>query len=339
MEEHIREVWTMQDHVENLAAIDAGTVEERRHDPDLLELEDDLLGRDGGRSRPREAARPVAGKRALRVQREQRAETETRYERGRSAARDHPSAVEQDHSIAQALRFLHEVRAVQDRSPAGGERALELVDAFPRLRVDADGRLVEQHDAGSVQDAAGQIEAPRHPARVFGDRIVGSAFETDERERSRDRRAGCAAIETLERREVGEVFPRGEGRVDGHPLRDETEGPPRTPRAGRERVPGHLDLTRRLREQRRDDGERGRLAGAVRAEQRHDLARPHLEAHAVEGAARAIGLDDVTAQDGSTHRTSSLTSCRSTATSDERSAAWARDSTLKAKGDKGCRLL
>jgi len=80
MEEHVREVWTMEDHVENLAAIDAGTVEERRHDPDLLELEDDLLGRYGGRSLPREAARPAAGRRALRVQREQRAETETRHE-------------------------------------------------------------------------------------------------------------------------------------------------------------------------------------------------------------------------------------------------------------------
>src|SRR5262249_61773460 len=113
MEEHVREVWTMEDHIENLAAIDTRTVEERRDDPDLVEFEDDLLGRDGGRSRPHDAARPAAGKRALRVQREQRAETETRHELCRSAARDHPSAGEQDHSIAQALRFLHEARAVQ----------------------------------------------------------------------------------------------------------------------------------------------------------------------------------------------------------------------------------
>jgi len=50
MEEHVREVWTMEDHVENLAAIDAGTVEERRHDPDLADVFFHLTGhelRDG----------------------------------------------------------------------------------------------------------------------------------------------------------------------------------------------------------------------------------------------------------------------------------------------------
>src|SRR5262249_17190070 len=157
-------------------------------------------------------------------------------------------------------------------------------------------------------DAAGEVQAPRHAARVLSDGVVGAALETDQRERACDRRTGPAPIETLERGEVGEGFPPGERRVDGHARRDEAERPPGASRAGREHVPGYLDVTRRLRQQRREDRERGRLAGAVRAEQRHDLARRDLEAHAVEGAPRTIGLHHVPAEDGSAHRTTSLTS-------------------------------
>src|SRR5262249_59272636 len=121
---------------------------------------------------------------------------------------------------------------VQDRAAVGGERALELIDSFPRLRVDADGRLVEQDDAWSVHDAAGKVQTPRHSTRVLGDLFVGSAFEADQREGARDRRAGCPSVETLERGEVGKVLTRGERRVDGHALRYEAEGPAREPRAG-----------------------------------------------------------------------------------------------------------
>src|SRR6266481_3340587 len=57
------------------------------------------------------------------------------------------------------------------------------------------------------------------------------------------------------------------------------------------------------------------IARAVRAEQRDDLPRAHLEADAVERAARAIDLHDVTADDGGAHR---ATGSRPTATSDTR---------------------
>src|SRR5437879_13747946 len=47
--------------------------------------------------------------------------------------------------------------------------SLELVDVAPdvaaRLRVEADGRLVEEEDSRRVEEAAGDLEAPLHAAR------------------------------------------------------------------------------------------------------------------------------------------------------------------------------
>ena len=49
-------------------------------------------------------------------------------------------------------------------TPVGAQVGEHVVDAVAALRIDADGRLVEQHDARPVHDAAGDVEAAPHAA-------------------------------------------------------------------------------------------------------------------------------------------------------------------------------
>jgi hypothetical protein len=94
----------------------------------------------------------------------------------------------------------------------------------------------------------------------------------------------------VEAAEQLEVLAAGEHLVDRVVLAGQPD-----PAADRGRVPRHVEArdrgAARVRPQERgEDPHRGRLAGAVRADQRADAARGHREVEPVEGGGGAEGL-------------------------------------------------
>jgi hypothetical protein len=79
--------------------------------------------------------------------------------------------------------------------------------------------------------------------------------------------------------------------VEERAVRDEAERALGFLGLGREVVAVDRNAARGRLQQTGDHPDRGGLAGAVRAQEAVDLARPHVEADAVDRAERAEGLD------------------------------------------------
>src|SRR5262249_25030080 len=169
------------------------------------------------------------------------------------------------------------VRAVEDRRAVAGERPDRVEDALARLGVDAHDGLVEERDGGTMEDAAGEVQASLHAAREARGRLGPAPRGAARGERLPDRPGGGPTGETGRTGEEAEVLARRQRRIDRELLRHETERAAREAGFAREPVAGDLDRPPVERPQRREDAERRRLAGAVRAEQRDDLPRGDRE--------------------------------------------------------------
>ena len=76
--------------------------------------------------------------------------------------------------------------------PSRGEALDALEDRVAALRVDADGRLVEDEQPRAVQQADADVEPPLHAARVGLGLVVGAVGQADHVEHLVDARAGLA---------------------------------------------------------------------------------------------------------------------------------------------------
>ena len=83
----------------------------------------------------------------------------------------------------------------------------QAVDQRPQLRADLrvepDGRLVEQHQVGLVHEPAGQQQPAAHPARELVDRVAAARLQAREIEPALDR--GMHVGDPVKAREHGEV--------------------------------------------------------------------------------------------------------------------------------------
>ena len=73
------------------------------------------------------------------------------------------------HGVGEALRLLDVVRGHEDRRALGAQRVDERPELLPHLRVEADGRLVEQDEPGPVDERPRDQQAPAHAARELVD--------------------------------------------------------------------------------------------------------------------------------------------------------------------------
>src|SRR5260370_28353207 len=79
-----------------------------------------------------------------------------------TARSDNRSVVDQNDAIAKPLCFLHVMGAVKYRRAIGCGGSYRFEDALTRLRIDADGRLIEKQSGGPMEHNASQIETPLH---------------------------------------------------------------------------------------------------------------------------------------------------------------------------------
>ena len=118
------------------------------------------------------------------------------------------AVVDHDHAIGQPLGFLHVMRRVEERLAAPLEGLEVVEDRVAALRIDADGRLVEQQDIGVVENPGGEIEAPLHAAAEVLDAIADAIAEADEIDRRGDRGVERAAGQAEQRAEEPQVVAR-----------------------------------------------------------------------------------------------------------------------------------
>ena len=95
--------------------------------------------------------------------------------------------------VAEALGLLDVVRRHQDRDALAAQPVDQRPQLLAHLRVQPDGRLVEQHEPRLVDQRAGDQQPPAHAARELVDLRVAAVGEVRDVERALDRRRALGA--------------------------------------------------------------------------------------------------------------------------------------------------
>ena len=167
-----------------------------------------------------------------------------------------------------------------------------LPQAQPAARVEAGGRLVEEQHRRLCDERGGEVEAAAHPARVGLGRSSAGVDEVEALEQLAAAGLGVPAAGAVEPSDHRQVLEAGEVFVDRRVLAGEPD-----PLAQRGSVVAHVEAEHARAagvglQQRGEDAHERRLAGAVRAQQPHDLALPDGQVDAVERAHLAEALDE-----------------------------------------------
>ena len=119
------------------------------------------------------------------------------------------------HRVGEALGLLDVVRRHQDRRALAAQAVDQRPQLLAHLRVEADGRLVEQHEPRAVHERAGDQQPPAHAARELVDPRVAAVAQVGDLERALDRRPALGARDPVEVREDEQVLLDGQRRRRG----------------------------------------------------------------------------------------------------------------------------
>ena len=108
-------------------------------------------------------------------------------------------------------------------TPAVRDLGEQVAEAHALLGVEADGRLVDDHELRIAEQRLGDADALPHAARVAAEAPVGGAVEVDELEQLAHAAVELDAREALQPPEVEEELARGQPVVDAEVLRQVAE--------------------------------------------------------------------------------------------------------------------
>ena len=182
--------------------------------------------------------------------------------------------------------------------PSPIERADDLPHLVARARVEAGGRLVEEHQPRGDDDARGDVEPAPHAAGVVLDLAAGGVGDAERVEQLVGAVLRRPARVAEQPRHQDQVLAAGEVLVDGGELPGEADEAAHRVGLGDDVVPEHARAAAVGDQQRGEHLDRGGLAGAVGAEHAVDGAAGHGEVDAVDGAGRSEGLDEAGGLDG-----------------------------------------
>ena len=135
-----------------------------------------------------------------------------------------PPLVDDPDAVAEPLRLLHVVGRVEDRHPLLAEGLDARQDRVPALRIDADGRLVEDEQLRPVEEADGDVQAALHAARELLGPVLRPVGQADDLEELGDPVAQRPAAHAVELAEEDEVLAGGQVRVDRQVLGHVADG-------------------------------------------------------------------------------------------------------------------
>jgi hypothetical protein len=170
------------------------------------------------------------------------------------------------------------VRRVDDgRAAVAGEPRDELPEPLALPRVQRRRRLVEQQHGRLAEQPDGDVDALAVAARQRPDRVAGAIHQVGLRQHPLDPPVHFRDL--LQPREQAQVLAHRQLRVDRRLLRHPAD------LAAVERHPSG-----RRPQRAREDLQQRRLAGAVRSDDRQQLAGRRAERDVLERAPRAVGL-------------------------------------------------
>ena len=208
---------------------------------------------------------------------------------------EQPSVVHDADAVGQVGDLGEDVARHEDGDAAlACQRAKQLADLDDAGRVQRVGRLVQDEQVGVVQQRPGQREPLPVAEREHAGATVGVVLEVHEPDGLADRlprRSGQPALDL-------EVLAHGEVGVGGRAL-DEVADAAEDLALARTHPPAeHLDVAGARADEAEQHADRGRLAGAVPAEEPVDLAAPDRQVERVDGAHVAVALGEAVRGDG-----------------------------------------
>ena len=211
-------------------------------------------------------------------------------QRRRAVEREQP-LVKHGDAVGQPLRFVEIVRRDEDRASCRAPLVEQASDAASDLGIEARGRLVEQQDRRRVQQRARQRDLLPHAlSTARPPASTPAARQLEGLDRAIDRRGPAGRARTGRHRCGGSRAPSGDPRVRATSVRKPMRLRSALPVARVSATPSIVTDAAGRRDQPRQHPHRRRLAGAVGAEQRDDLALRDLERHIVDdGASRSGG--------------------------------------------------
>ena len=180
----------------------------------------------------------------------------------------------------------------QDHQPLARELCKQVPEALAFLRIQADGRLVDDQQLRIIEQGLGDADALAHAARKPAEPAIGDIGKADHVQAFLDACRHRPRGQALHRREKGEELPRRQGFIDAEVLRQVAQF-----RTQRIRLAGDVLTTPEHASSggARQGGQhahQARLAGAIRAQQADD-AGAERQSHVLDRLmAAAIPVTD-----------------------------------------------
>ena len=190
--------------------------------------------------------------------------------------------VDDDDPVGQLIGLLHVLRRQQDGHVAGGEPLDHLPERQPASRIESGGGLVQEEHGRRGDQAHGEVETAAHPARIGLHLAPGRVGELEQFEQVAGAVLGIGLAEAVEPPKHEQVLFAGQILVHRRVLAGEPNALAHLARLARYVVAVHERSAPIGREQRAQDANHRRLAGAVRTEQRQDAPAFHGEVYALE---------------------------------------------------------
>ena len=195
------------------------------------------------------------------------------------------SLVQDCHTVAQLERFVGAVRREQHRATKTPADLLtqEIAELPGRHRIEAPRRLVQQQNLRFWNERAADQKPLLHARREPPDHLDVAAIEANDAQHLVDARIDLRGSQAIERRVQPQVLacgqPPPQAAFVGDDGRQQTAHVRRPP-PDVEPMDGRSALVRC--DERRENLEQCRLAGAIRTEQSEELPRSYVERHVVK---------------------------------------------------------
>ncbi len=203
---------------------------------------------------------------------------------GKSSFGEQFAAVDDADMVAEFFHFAHDVGGKDDGLAGVAAFADETGDGARGHDVQADGRLIENHDRGIVHQRARDGNFLLHSGGKLVAAAVAEIVHFKAREKFIDAAAQSGFVEAMQAAEIFDHFLRGEAAVQRRGCGKKPDARADFLRILGDIISGDDGGALRGREDRGEHAQRGGFAGAVRSEQAVNFSRAAGKTHAVDGA-------------------------------------------------------
>jgi hypothetical protein len=196
------------------------------------------------------------------------------FQFARSAVGNDGAAVEDSDAGGELVCFFEVLGGEEDRRPLFCQSVHDVPHDRTSVRVEAGGRLVEEHDGWVQHQRHGQVQAATHTSGVGGGRLPCCFGKVELFEQFGGAGLGALGVEVSEPRHHAKVLLAGEQSINRGELPSDADRGADLVRFGDDVVAGNANGASVGGEQGGEDVDRGRLASAVGSEQgEHDAGR------------------------------------------------------------------